>query len=291
MATLPQAGGCLAFRPGTVYSSAPTEPRQDYPSLDQPTPAALAGRVPLLTLLQVLEISDYPRDVDLTDTEILVHPGYRLRDVIYEIESSTGWIYDAENRYFVEFYATHSIDSPDALGRTTDRQAPLTPRSAALLTVRLLNVGLASGASEADFNPIDASVSLQEIAVSVPDGVRSAWNSTENRTFRNGVVQPIGESAVVETNLETRSAGIQLEALVARLPGGAARVDGIVSISAFTTGLDTATVAVPLQLDFPRGRWMRIYRTRTAAASATILLRAFGVSAASGQVALEIRVD
>ena len=291
MATLATAGGCQAFRGGTSYSTDPPAIEHALPSTDRPMPTGLVGDVPLPLVLLALEVSRYPDDPDLPSISVRVDPSFNKRDLIFQTEVETGWVYDAGTNSFVRFYATSTLDGPDAFGRPSRRSVPLDARPSARLSVRLVNLGIATAFDAGKLAPVDLSVSLQEIAVSVPDGVFSTWSSTENRTYREGAVQPIGNSPVVETTLKTRSAGIQLSALCARLPGGKARIDGTVTISSFTTGLDTADVTVPLQLDIPRGSWIRIYRTRTVGASATILLRAFGATAAAGQVALEVRVD
>jgi len=181
----------------------------------------------------------------------------RWIDVINFIEEQEGWVYDEPTTSFSVATATHSLDSPDSFGRATSGQrVPTVVRPTVRLSFKFRR--LEAGASQADVN---AGATLDEFHMSMPEGVQTAWNSSTDRSYFEGVTAPSsGQSqpVVVNTNLKTVSSGIILNCITARLPGGSFRVDGSLEISAFTgTNLDKSVLSFPLNIDGPRGQWVR----------------------------------
>jgi hypothetical protein len=262
--------------------------------LDKPFQAV--GGVPLWRVLQELERQEV----------VLWHPPVRasqvvawsaqgtvrVRDAIAAVESAEGWVFDPTNKRFGVAQATHSVDSPDAFGRVSpgaDR-APLTRRGALSVSFRFrqLSAGLqADGASLLG--------TLEEFSGTLPDGVRKSFEVTQERTYFNGV-NTTGASTVVTVNteLQTRQAGMQFDVLAGRLPGMSFRLEGTLSVSAFSgSDLSRSVVSLPVDVDGKRGEWVHLCRIRGVDASVQALFKGFKVSGGGevDGVDLEVRVD
>lgn len=296
-----------AFLSGCVGIGGPTSTslirQSDFispiPRGDQPYPGY--GTIPILVILAHLQaqgiVRDYPRIslLDNLDFSVPVSQNSRISDVLKTIESARGWVYDPETRDFYYPPASHSLEGPDAFGRVgagNDRVG-VTPR--AMIAISFL------------FRRASGGVTAEEISIggdgtifraSIPEGVQANWSSGQNRSYFEGVQSPESDSSnnVVRTERKTVSAGISLDALACRLPGGKFRIDGNLSVSSFTGAtLDTAEVEVPLQFDGDRGKWQRILTIAGGDAGIRAAFqgsRAFRAASASGS-ALEvfIRVD
>ena len=154
--------------------------------------------------------------------------------------------------------ATHSVDGGDSAGRThTVDRLEFASRAMVCLDVRF-----ATGSASAGFQELEASGQFVDLQVLIPAGVAASWNNTQTRQTPGGVIGLNGsQNSVVATTQQSTSAGLTLSALVARLPGQRARIDGTLTVSSFTGGnTDTTSVTVPLQADFPLRTWRCVFR-------------------------------
>jgi hypothetical protein len=127
---------------------------------------------------------------------------------------------------------------------------------------------------------------------SVPAGVNSNWVKTEERSYFEGVTSASSDKPeVVQTQRKTVQSGLQLQALAARLPGGMFRIDGTLTISSFVgTGLNRAVADLPLQVDGPRGQWVRCLLIRGGDLAAELAIERVSLNATAGGDALEVSV-
>jgi len=289
--------GCWAAV-GSTYKSEGS--RGDYtslhPELQEVVPAV--GRLPVGVVLLYLAkrgvaLGQPPIEAIPNDTIDTSSGSVTVSDCIRQIELAFNWVYEPSTKRFYRAWATHSVDSPDAFGRPAveGSRAPLERRP--LLSVgfrfRRLDLGLVSHPSGAS-----AGINLTELAATIPDGVRGEWDSVEERGYFNGITGAGNVQTTVATTRQTVDAGVQFSALAARLPGSCFRIDGALVISTFVgSGLDRSTLTVPLQLDGPRGEWVRAFIVRGGEGSASAALRGLGfqLSASASAVELSVKVD
>jgi len=212
--------------------------------------------------------------------------GMTVREAIAAIENDAGWVFAPAQRKFYHAAASHSVDIPDAFGRpTAETIADRVTRP--VVQVSFLFRRLSGSATN---DEITAGFVITSFSASIPDGVRGAWSSTTERSFYDEVTD-VRTGNVVESGRKTVSAGLQLDALAARLPGGYARIDGTLSVSAFVgRSADKSEISIPLQLDAVRFEWHRVCVIRGADISAALALRHFGFEFSSGADAVEVLV-
>ena len=283
------------FRTEPVQSSASIspDPRQDS-RLRERLPAS--GQVPADQLLRLLAetqmVKGWPAGL-MQGASVECNSVSRVIDAIRYLEDSQGWVYDPESLVFTRATATHSLDGPDAFGRPqslarVDRSA----RGVVCISLRFVRCSAGLSLTE-----LDASATLTSFKASFPDGVQGSWSSTTERTYFNNYASPVNQSgnSLVQSQLQTRSAGLTVNALAARLPHGMARIDGTVEVSSFTgAGLDKATVDFPLQLDCPRHEWARVVVIRGADLNASAAFKHWSQSALSADaddLALLVKLD
>jgi len=265
--------------------------------------AGALGPVEVPALIGLLIKSEilltYPAS-ELDGETFVCHRETRIKDVIRAVETRMGWCYDPGTLAFYTASATHSVDEPDEFGRQrSPNPAPLVSRPILALSFRFQSQS--GGVQVANGDPITGSASAsgigRTISFAVPDGVRKVWSDHVTRTYFEGVRDPASEGAItrqVETALRQVDAGITVEALAARLPGGGFRIDGQLTVASFTgSGLDQKTVTVPLQLDGPRGQWIQCFSSEGSDKSAQLGLNAFIATANVGgdNVFVLLRVD
>lgn len=261
---------------------------------DAPAPV-IGGEIPLAIILQHLKTSGALTNWPPIDPD---HPaifniakGSRLADLVFGVERQTGWIYDPASRSFQTAYATSTVDSPDHAGRvsSTDRLD--------LKVRRMIAVAVAIGDIRSDlfvtrWSDLTAGVgaSARMWRFSTPAGVRGEWNSGEERGYSEGVVLQ-GNNAAVATTRSTAQSGFIVRGLASALPGGWARADLELELSAFTssTGLDRRVITMPMQLDLPAGIFVRV----GAIDSASIDLRGgpFRLDLTGAQATIWLRID
>ena len=92
-------------------------------------------------------------------------------------------------------------------------------------------------------------------------------------------------------------AGFQFSGLVGLLPGGQCRVDANIEVSSFISNvalsLDRASVRVPLEVDGPRSKWLKMARFSTVDANIRASFKSLGWGLRGGfdDVAVYVRVD
>jgi hypothetical protein len=207
------------------------------------------------------------------------------------VEVTCGWVYDGEAREFNAAVATHAVDEPDAFGRPTNTldRASLLRRGMVRFQFRFVRLS----AGTQNVSDVGVGAEFDRYSVTMPEGVLKAWDSTESRGYFEGTTAGLTATSV-STTRRTVQAGIQLQAMAARLPGGKCRVSGTLSVSSFKdTGLDTSQIDIPIEFDGVQGQWARIYVSEGLSGDAGIALRRLNLhlSAAGSAVALEIRVD
>jgi len=215
----------------------------------------------------------------------------RLADLVEAVERAQGWSYDPDSRSFGHAVATHPIDSPDGFGDVPEGGTRSRKDSRSMVSIQIRYRRLqSSGTSQGQ--AVAAGATLAAISASLPEGVLGNWSSVEEREFFEGVSSPNSQGApVVRTTRGVVSAGTEIEGLAARLPGGRMRLDGRLSISAFTGESRTrASVQFPLSIDGPRGKWLTVYASSALDAKATVALRGVGVKVGLAGDALEIQV-
>lgn len=208
------------------------------------------------------------------------------------IELKTGWIYDSNALRFLPARATHSADAPDTFGApAADSVVSREPRPIVALGVRFRRVSANAQNFGGSFGA-DGGVVLQHFEASIPEGVQALWSSGQERGFFEGVTSTEGSSQV-NTVRRVVTSGLDVTALVARLPGGSARIDGQLSISSFEGGSPDRTVlSVPMQIDGPRNEWLPIVRLRGLDGRAVLALKGVGIQLGGGvsDVLVEVRV-
>lgn len=253
--------GCVGIGgPTSVSMVRQSESTLQLQAADRPFPAY--GKLPVIVALfelQRLEIvRSYPALTLLSDTrewEVEIASQSRVRDVIKSIELARGWVFDPETRDFYEPPASHTLESPDEFGRATGERVGVSSRA-------MVAVSFMFKRASAGLTPDEISLGGDGtlFRASIPEGVPADWTSGSERGYFEGVSSPESDSGqVVQTTRQTVSAGIALNAVTARLPGGKFRIDGKLTVSSFTgQTLDRASINVPLQCDGDRGRWIRI---------------------------------
>lgn len=264
-----------------------------------PGSGAIPERQLLLDLKRREVLTDHPPP-RYADSTIFLSEGSRVKDVIDGIESREKWVYDERARDFYEASATHPIDGPDSFGRRTAETAvPTSSRRIVSVGFRFRRItggGTASSSDAWGGVAVSASGAQTVFFASVPDGVEASWSSTNERSYYEGVRDPAGSGLdrQVETARRVVEAGLQFAATTARLPGYRARISGQLSISAFAgRALDRSVIACPVEMDLPRGTWVRIMAISGADAGADVALRHFGfvLSGTADYVQVEVRVD
>jgi hypothetical protein len=244
----------------------------------------------LRQLVSVEVLVDYPPISD-PSAKVIISPLARILDVVKEVETVTGWVYDSDRLAFDVASATHTMDNPDAFGRPQSEQVPRSSRAIVRVEFRFRRV--AAGVSLDPRNFLSADGTLTTFSASVPDGVDATWATTDERGYFDAVQGTDGATSQIRTTRRTVSSGIQMTALTSRLPGQIFRIDGTLEVSAFTgSQLDRSVISVPLQLDGPRYVWVPVFRTSSLDASLKTALRGRGVTAdlSGSDVLLELRV-
>lgn len=281
--------GCTA-KTGLTYRTA--QQRGGYmsrfPRLQELFP--LFGKVPLGQALDELRrrglVKVTPPIVGIIDLDVEVRSGWRVADVIRAIELAAGWIYDPDKLTFYHATATHSVDQPDSFGRpqSLDR-VPLAARPVLSVAFRFRRIvgGLSNDAVSAGGNETVMYLSL-------PDGVRESVTSAQERSYFEGVTNT-QSGRTVATTRRSVEAGVIVDLMAARLPGGYFRLDGHLEISSFTgEELNKSTVDLPLQMDGPRGQWVRCLVISGVSADAQLAFRRLGFTGALSGDALELSV-
>lgn len=294
--------GCSA-RTGLTYRTEEGNPAVSSSlALQADRPAGALGLVEVSGLVGLLiksELLETFPPAELADGQpYLCTPHTRVKDVIRALEIRMQWVYDPSSKAFYDARATHSVDNPDAFGRlSSDDPATLTRRPALALSFRFQN---RSGGISASINGnVTAGATVGGVGRTVElvalDGVRTAWQDSESRTYFEGVRDPTGEAdREVSTNLKSVASGVSVDVLAARLPGNGFRIDGTISFSSFTgEGLGQKTLSVPLQLDGPRHQWLQIFASEGSDRQLQAAMNPFTASGAFGQdsVFVLIRID
>lgn len=264
--------------------------------------AGVQGQVPLgvalehLRTLQVLSGENAWPVLDTITGDVHVAPGHRVRDLLWSIESMTGWVYEPDRQRFRGASATHSEDAPDSFGRPRSDVVSREPRPMVALGVRFRRIQGGVSNTVGQFGAAAGGL-ITHFEASIPEGVEAAWASGDERGYTEGIVSADNEAGpgggVVQTTRRTVTSGVNVEAIVARLPGGKCRVDGTLEVSSFSgASLDRSRVSIPLQLDGDRDVWIPIYRFRSGDASLSIFARGLGLRGAIGasDVLVEVRV-
>lgn len=269
-----------------------------FPVLDQPI--QIAGPVPLFKVLADLVHKEYVRNYPRSRGDLLqsfeAAGTVRVRDLVSTLEVSQGWVYDPSTRDFYPATATHPVDDPDSFGRPApgaDR-ADLNRRGSVAISFRFRRCD--AGISTSD---LTAGATLEEFSGSMPEGVRGKWQVINTKSYVQGVESAQGVSGVVvNTQLQQVEAGLQFDALAARLPGQSFRVNGNLTISSFTgTNYDTTNITVPVDCDGKLGQWCRLVRLRGADFAFSMIFSRFlnrmhaSASADLTGVDLEVRVE
>ncbi len=286
--------------PSPTYTTAPRP--EDYLSrtatLQKVMP--VAGKVSIAELILQLRQLEIVREtppqgisgVDNLQESVVAEEGrFRVVDGIRAVEEALGWVFEPVNGDFYVARATHSVDDPDAFGRAgVAVRAPLGARPMVEIAFRFRRVS--AGLSSAE---LSGGTDGTGFTASFPDGVQGTWSEVSERSFFEGVRDANSATAsVVNTQRKIVTAGVDVTALVARLPGGMFRIDGRLSLSSFSGATaDRAVVDFPLQLDGERGRWCRIVAIRGSDVGGRVDLKRIGFNATGSGSALElsVRVD
>lgn len=223
--------------------------------------------------------------------QVVVRPESNWAEVVSATERATDWVYDCVGKRFVGGSATHTIDSPDAAGRSVGGDR-LSLDSRAQVSLRVRFVTGAAGLSEAE---IFGSGQAIDFSGSVPAGVQASWGSSVERSYTSGIRDAGSDNGtVVETSRSTVPAGVICNGLVGLLPGGRARIDAHLEVSSFVgNGLEKAAVTVPLQGDFPRWQWIPVMRLSQADARVRLAFADVGLNSSFGAsvVVVYVRAD
>jgi hypothetical protein len=252
------------------------------------------GQVPLASALYHLAahqvIAKWPAG-PLPEVNLTIVEGTRTADVIKCIELATSWVFDEKSISFYLPTATHSEDNPDTFGRATrpDR-VPVDSRALVVVSFRFRRVS--GGVS---YQGANAGVTFTSFSASVPEGVVSSWSNSQSRSYFEGVTAVDAQRpGTIQTVRRTVDAGLQLDGVAARLPGGRYRLNARLEVSSFLgTGLDKALVRIPLDVDSICGSWDTVYRVYGADANATAAFHGQGLTfAATGDVVeVQVRVE
>jgi len=238
----------------------------------------------------------YPVHPSVVGLRVEVGNDAAWREVVGLIEETMGWSYDWQAASFFQSYATHSVDGPDAAGRSSS-PVPLELRARPVIAfgVRFRRVGAGAAVDDVQYFNADASGQCIEFWGSFVQGVPLTWQSGNERTYEVGVQDLENESnTVITTDIKTVSSGIVVRGSASRLPRNMCRVDAEMEVSSFTgEGLAKALVTVPLQLDGPRSEWVPVFSLSTRDANARIALKELGFSLQAGadQILVEVRVE
>ena len=251
----------------------------------------IQGVVPVGAVLKYLEgkevLDRYPVG-QVPDRQIKSSGQLLIREVIIEVERIAGWVYDPETKAFYVSSATHSIDEPDTFGRVIgENPAGRVPRSIVSVGVRFTRVS--AGVS---LESVGGGGTASEFFGALPDGVQGHWESTSERSFFQTITDGLGVQSQTKSTRVPISAGIIIDALAARLPGGFFRIDGTLEVSSFSgsNGTDKSQVRIPLQLDAVRHRWIKTTVFLGGDASARLIFRQFGLSVNSTGEAVQVWV-
>lgn len=270
---------CLAMTSGCwVPNGSSFVARVDPEGSTSPNPHLLTeftgyGVLPLSTALVELRklevVSHYPPG-RLPEAEIAVSKGMRIIDVIRVVELETGWIYESGLKNFTAAAATHSVDSPDAFGRPGPDRVSLHARSIVTVCFRFRRI--VGGVTKDGGN---VGLVVTSFAASIPEGVEASWQNTQERTYFEQAQSTQTEGEVIfNTARRTVQAGLHLQAIAARIPGGRYRLDGQLEISSFVgTNLEKAQILVPLQIDGTRDQWDTVLTMTSMDAGAQLALR------------------
>lgn len=262
--------------------------------------ARAEGFVEPRQLLQILlreEVVQSWPDGPVTGPAMYCDQTTRLADVIRGLERSQSWVYDPLSESFYVATATHSADGPDAFGRATASDRVPVQRRAAVAVwfkFRKVSAGASVGIGHGRNQTLSAGAGETTFCASVPDGVPSRWDRSTERSYFEGVRDPAAGGAdvrQVETQRRVVSSGLAFEAITARLPGGAFRIDGKLEISAFVgRGLDRTVVTTPIQLDGPRHEWLRTLVISGGDVAGDVAFRHFGLDTSATTDSLEVLV-
>lgn len=251
----------------------------------------LAGRVPLARVLRELErlelLSHHPASVP--EVEVWIEGESTAQAVIERVEVETGWVYGAANKAFAVRLATHRVESPDPAGRAGGG-LPVGDdwRPAVTMTLRFARAG-------ADFSKValGGQVAWVDQSYSVTPGVVAAVQNQEEREYELGVRDARG-GPTIATDRGSVTAGMSFDGLIGLLPKGGTRLDLQISITSFVgAGTRRVGVSFPLQLDCPRGQFIKVYSHTTADAQARLVFEKMGLTFGAGvnQVAVWVKVD
>lgn len=242
----------------------------------------------------------YPA-ADLQGPPLVCGRETRVKDVVRAVEVRMGWIYDPARKRFYRAIPTHSIDQPDSFGRIGNLTNPaeLEPRPVLALAFRLIkrSAGLSGQLGDVNTAGVNGAKEYRVVTVAAIDGVQLDWADSSSHSYYNGVVDPSNGSAnrLVNTDLRTVSAGVSIHCIAARMPGDLFRIDGQLTLSAFNGqgigGQDTITV--PLQMDGPRHRWLRLFCSEgnDGAFKATLTKSEGSASVGADCIWVEVRAD
>lgn len=262
-----------------------------YPFLT--APAGVYGEVPVWWALHNLEergvVKRYPKNSNALAEKIQGREDMTVREAVYQIEQVARWVFDPETQSFFVATATHTIEDPDSFGRPMGEIVDRQPRAAVVFCIRFR--ALTGSASRFGLTGSFASTYFWG---SIAEGVHESWSKNTERSFINKV-QDTESGRTVETEREVVTAGLSLQGIAARLPGGMCRVDGRLNISSFVGGTsDRSTVDTPLQIDGPRGVWIPILRVQSGDIGGGVefdAIRDFAPSASADAIEVAVKVE
>lgn len=268
------------------------------PDLARVPPPVLSGQVPLHRVVDLgiagHVLTDLPRWMYKdTDTNIPISPYDDWWKIIKKIETICSVTYDAKTKSFREATATHSVDAPDAAGRSTSER-PLSQQLRQMIAVKFRfvrgNAGLA-------FDPVSlsASGSMIQQQIIVPAGQSGSFGSADDERYyyEQAVTTSTSTPGVINTERKTDRAGVLFEGVAGVLPGGNFRINATLEVSTFGGDGSKSQVQVPVNYDGERGKWHQIFDFRAGSAALQAKLRGMGlnIKGSADLVMVFVRVD
>lgn len=258
--------------------------------------ATVAGIVPLSYVIRELfrleMLSQYPARPDSTQIQIDTKSRLDWGTVIAAIETQTGWIYDHKQKAFYEPTATHPVDSPDPAGRTAS-QYPLQRSRRSVVEFAVAFRRASAGGSISSVTVNGGANQIVFVASGI-EGVPHSWSQTTERGYDVAIRDlnnPVAVNSQVVTEHKTVPSGLDVSAIVARLPGNYARVSGSLSVSAFVgTTLDRTSVNIPLDYDLPRWQWVKVYHLNSWDVNARASLHGIGFDLAGSADGADVMI-
>jgi hypothetical protein len=192
-------------------------------------------------------------------------------------------------RSLVQMSSHHPIERPDELGRPTEG-VPFIRRSLVHLHIEFYRVGVNVDVRNA---AAAASGQVQRFSYLTTPGINVSVGNTSERAFSESVVLGSSDAAALQGVTQFREAGLTFDGTIG-IVQPYTRISGEVVVSSFLgSGIERASVDIPIELDAVLGRWVTVATIDAADVNAGIAFQSFGwtLDAGAERIVVRVRVD